>query len=138
MEDDDRTPRTISTGRHDYPRERRILRHYLSVALLPPSEADGKPSNDKTAKEPAKNGNGKPSSSSAPGSRPRLVLPKSWADIDVNCVVLAKDDGPARSWWEVVVTDRHNGDCKLRWRDYPALAEVTRPRSALALLYPKD
>ncbi len=57
-------------------------------------------------------------------------------DIDINCLVLAKEDGPWRSWWEAIPTDKSDHMFLLRWRDFPQVPSITRPRWALGLLYP--
>lgn len=63
-------------------------------------------------------------------------LPQSWDEIDVDHLVLAKDDGPWRSWWEAIPTEKHGDMLTLRWRDYAQLPKIERPRLSLALLYP--
>ena len=76
-------------------------------------------------------------SSAKPASaEPATAFPKTWDDIDINCLVLAKEDGPWRSWWEAIPTDKSDHMFLLRWRDFPQVPAITRPRWALGLLYP--
>jgi hypothetical protein len=117
----------------DYPRERRITRHRLSVGLLyphglPATDPKSGPLGSQTAKVKSAP---KPSSEEA-----KAAFPKTWDDIDVNCLVLAKEDGPWRSWWEAIPTDKSDPMFLLRWRDFPQVPTITRPRWALGLLYP--
>ena len=117
----------------DYPRQRRITRHRLRLGLLYPGtnrtsetgksgKAIGHATHDKTAKANfATNG---PS------------LPRDWQEIDLNKLVLAKDDGPVRAWWEAIPIERAGDGFKLRWRDYAAVPPITRQRFALALICP--
>jgi hypothetical protein len=117
----------------DYPRERRITRHRLSVGLLYPH---GLPATDPNSRSP-KPQPAKPKSSANPASAgSTTAFPKTWDDIDVNCLVLAKEDGPWRSWWEAIPTDKSDHMFLLRWRDFPQVPTITRPRWALGLLYP--
>ena len=117
----------------DYPRERRFVRHRLSVGLLFPG-------GDPTALLSVKSTTGptpKPKATSAePSSAKPTAYPKSWADIDLDSLVLAKEDGPWRSWWEAVPVAKADQTLTLRWRDFAKLAPINRPRLDLALLYP--
>jgi hypothetical protein len=119
----------------DYPRERRFARHRRSLGLLCPDplvhseaprstrpEQRSKPSSGKTAAAKAK--------PSAQG------FPLTWEDIDVDHLVLAKDDGPWRSWWEAIPTEKLDDTFTLRWRDFAQLPTIERARLSLALLYP--
>jgi hypothetical protein len=116
----------------DYPRERRITRHRLSVGLLYPH---GLPTTDPNSRSP-KPQTAKPKSLAKPASaEPANAFPKTWDDIDINCLVLAKEDGPWRSWWEAIPTDKTDHTFLLRWRDFPQVPTITRPRWALGLLY---
>jgi hypothetical protein len=38
-------------------------------------------------------------------------------DLNVNQLVLARDDGPWLSWWEAVPADKAGDGIKLRWRN---------------------
>ena len=117
----------------DYPRERRITRHRLSVGLLYPH---GLPATDPNSHSP-KSQTAKPKSLAKPASaEPATAFPKTWDDIDINCLVLAKEDGPWRTWWEAIPTDKSDHMFLLRWRDFPQVPAITRPRWALGLLYP--
>jgi hypothetical protein len=109
----------------DYPRYRRITRHRLRLGLLYPGPQAGKQPKPQSAKHQspaAKAG------SSAP--------PTDWHDIDINKLVLAKDDGPWRSWWEAVPIEKAGDRFKLRWRDFSTVSPVSRDRFALALICP--
>jgi hypothetical protein len=108
----------------DYPRERKLVRHRLRVGLRYPGP--------QAAKQP------KPQSAKHQGAAANVpALPADWQDIDLNKLVLAKDDGPSRSWWEAIPVEKAGDTFKLRWRDYEAaLAPITRQRLALALICP--
>jgi hypothetical protein len=115
----------------DYPRERKIVRHRQRLGLLYPGL---KPTADtaKTSKTAAKDH--KPAAEPpTAGSHP---LPRDWQEIDVGQLVLAKDDGPWRSWWEAVPIEKAGDGFKLRWRDFSRVAPVTRQRLELALICP--
>jgi len=109
----------------DYPRERRIVRHRFRVALLYP----GPESRPKQARaSSAKN--------QSAARKDEASLPLDWHDIDVNTLVLAKDDGPMRSWWEAIPIEKAGDKFKLRWRDYSTVPPINRERLALALICP--
>jgi hypothetical protein len=119
----------------DYPRERRITRHRLSLGLLYPNgaQSDTKPKENSS-------GHKKSEKSSAAADRPGLTeegaCPRTWDEIDVGRLVLAKEDGPWRSWWEAIPTEKSENSFTLRWRDFPQVPNVVRPRFNLALLCP--
>jgi hypothetical protein len=119
----------------DYPRERRITRHRLSLGLLYPNgaQSDTKPKENSS-------GHKKSEKSSAAADRPGLTeegaFPRTWDEIDVGRLVLAKEDGPRRSWWEAIPTEKAGNAFTLRWRDFPQVPNVVRPRFSLALLCP--
>jgi hypothetical protein len=113
----------------DYPRLRRIVRHRLRVGLLYPGP--------QTAAQVSKQT--KPALSKKhqdPAATHESSLPRDWQGIDVNTLVLAKDDGPHRSWWEAVPIEKAGDAFKLRWRDFVAVAPITRQRLDLALICP--
>jgi hypothetical protein len=123
----------------EYPRDRKFSRHRLSVALMAPNglatptltaaaAAAGtqQPSKTRSVKEPA--------SQSSTIAQP---FPTTWEEIDVNHLVLAKQDGPWAGWWEAIAIENHGSQLTLRWRDYPKLPTIVRPRFSLGLLYPK-
>jgi hypothetical protein len=119
----------------DWPRYRSFTRHRRTLALLCPDANAGSATKLSMAVDAsAKTGSGKPAVSNhktAPG------LPKTWDGIDVDSLVLAKEDGPWRSWWEAIPTEKHHGDTfTLRWRDYKQLPMIKRARVSLALLCP--
>jgi len=117
----------------DYPRERRVVRHRLRLALLYPgpkpsgetgksAKAAGRAKHDKTVEtNHAANG---------------LALPKDWDEIDLNHLVLAKTEGPGANWFEAIPIERAGDGFKLRWRDYVTLPPAIRPRFELALICP--
>ena len=115
----------------DYPRERKIVRHRQRLGLLYPGL---KPTADaaKASKTAAKDH--KPTA--AAPTTGSLSLPRDWQEIDVGQLVLAKDDGPWRSWWEAVPIEKAGDGFKLRWRDFSRVAPVTRQRLELALICP--
>jgi hypothetical protein len=116
----------------DYPRERRFSRHRFSVGLIyphtPAATEPSHPSGSKVAK---------PKHSEAqPSTKAGTVFPKTWDNIDIDCLVLAKEDGPWRSWWEAVPIAKSDQSFLLRWRDFPQVPNISRPRWTLGLLYP--
>jgi hypothetical protein len=119
----------------DNPRARRFARHRLRLGLLYPGskpsvetsrsvKASGQARQDRTvATHPAGNG---------------PALPKDWDEIDLNHLVLAKDDSQWGAWWEAIVVEKAGDLFKLRWREtYAAnVPLITRPRFDLALICP--
>jgi hypothetical protein len=73
-----------------------------------------------------------------PSSAPAAAsYPQTWTEIDVGHLVLAKEDGPAQSWWEAIPIEKAADDAfTLRWRDHAQLSTIVRPRLRLALLHP--
>jgi hypothetical protein len=108
----------------DYPRERKIVRHRLRVGLRYPGTQASKQPKPQAAKRPSA------------AAKAECALPVDWQDIDLNKLVLAKDDGPSRSWWEAIPVEKTGDTFKLRWRDYTILSPISRDRSALALICP--
>jgi hypothetical protein len=115
----------------DYPRERRFSRHRLSVGLLYPH---GLPATNPNSHSPGSKPAKPTHSASQPSANAGTVFPKTWDDID--CLVLAKEDGPWRSWWEAIPIAKSDQMLLLRWRDFPQVPNISRPRWALGLLYP--
>ena len=116
----------------DYPRERRFSRHKFSVALMYPHHLPAvDPKTVSMPSQPAK-------AKSAPkgAAEPKAVYPKTWDEIDVDCLVLCKEDGPWRSWWEAIPIAKSDHMFLVRWRDFPQVPNITRPRWTLGLLYP--
>ena len=66
-------------------------------------------------------------------------LPKDWDEIDINHLVLAKDDSQWGAWWEAIPVEKAGDLFKLRWREkYAAnVPLITRPRLDLALHLPR-
>jgi hypothetical protein len=117
----------------DYPRERRFSRHRFSIGLLyphglPPTDPNSHPFGSKAAKP-------KHSETQA-SAKAGTVFPKTWDTIDVDCLVLAKEDGPWRSWWEAIPVAKSDEMFLLQWRDFPQVPNVTRLRWTLGLLHP--
>jgi hypothetical protein len=108
----------------DYPRLRRITRHRLRLGLLYPGPQAGKQPKPQSAKH------------QSPATKVEPGLPADWQDIDLNKLVLAKDDGPFRAWWEATPVEKAGDTFKLRWRDYSMVPPVSRERFALALICP--
>jgi hypothetical protein len=111
------------------------VRHRARLGLLypglPPTAENGK-----SAKPPSQGKHDKPS-----GADPATngqSLPKNWDDIDVNHLVLAKDDSAWAAWWEAIPVEKAGDLFKLRWREkYAAnVPLITRPRFDLALICP--
>jgi hypothetical protein len=118
----------------DYPRERRIVRHRLRLGLLFP-EPQQRAENGKSAKATSRAKHDKPVATE-PAADGHL-LPKNWAEIDTNHLVLAKDDSQWAAWWEAIPIEKDGDVFKLRWRDnYANVGPITRPRLDLALLCP--
>jgi len=63
-------------------------------------------------------------------------FPRTWDEIDVDHVVLAREYGPLQAWWEAVVVTKVGDDLTLRWRDYPSLPNVVWSRNQLGLFCP--
>jgi hypothetical protein len=114
----------------DYPRSKGFVRHRFRLGLLYPgrtgkaAKTSAHPRHDKTGvANPPANGQS---------------LPKDWDEIDINHLVLAKDDSQWGAWWEAIPVEKAGDGFKLRWREkYAAnVPLITRPRLDLALLCP--
>jgi hypothetical protein len=117
---------------HEFPRERRFARHRRSLGLLFPNLHETTAAIGPTAgQQPATSASDK---ATAPKSK--KGFPLTWGDIDVDHLVLAKDDGPCQSWWEAIPTEKHGDTFTLRWRDHAYLSKIVRARLSLALLCP--
>jgi hypothetical protein len=114
---------------HEFPRERRFARHRRSLGLLFPNLAEPTGTGPIAGQQPAKS-----EKTAAPKSK--KGFPLSWHEIDVDHLVLAKDDGPCQSWWEAIPTEKHGDTFTLRWRDHGQLPKIARARLSLALLCP--
>ena len=116
----------------DYPRERRVVRHRDRIALLYPN---GKPTPQTAGQSRSITKHQGKAAADDPTSNGR-GLPSNRQKIDIGHLVLAKDDGPWRSWWEAVPVEKDGDVLKLRWKDFPNLSLITRARLDLALLCP--
>jgi hypothetical protein len=117
----------------DFPRSPKFSENRLNVALLHPTA--GAKSDDKEARG---TGNEQSAKGTHKGVEPeKSAFPQTWEAIDLDHLVLAMDDGPWRSWWEAIPVEIKGDVVTLRWRDYPNLPHIVRPRFDLALLYPK-
>jgi hypothetical protein len=119
----------------DYPRERRITRHRLSLGLLYPNgaDSDAKPNENSSAHKKTEKSS---VAADRPGRTAEGAFPRTWEAIDIGRLVLAKEDGPWRSWWEAIPTEKSRDSLTLRWRDFPQVPNIVRPRFSLALLCP--
>ena len=117
----------------DYPRERKIVRHRFRLGLLYP-KANATVDKGKPGKASDHAKHDKPATAN-PVSNGQ-ALPNDWQQIDIGHLVLAKDDGPWRSWWEAVAVEKAGESFKLRWHDFPNITFITRPRLDLALICP--
>jgi hypothetical protein len=118
----------------DYPRQRPIVRHRLRLGLLYPGPRPSE--NGKSAKAAGQAKHGKPGAANPAANS--QCLPKDWDEIDINHLVLAKDDSQWGAWWEAITVEKAGDLFKLRWREkYAAnVPLITRPRFDLALLCP--
>jgi hypothetical protein len=117
----------------DYPRERKIVRHRFRLGLLCP-KANATADKGKSAKASDQAKPDKPAAANSVSNG--QALPNDWRQIDIGHLVLAKDDGPWRSWWEAVPVEKAGDSFKLRWHDFPNISPITRPRLDLALICP--
>jgi hypothetical protein len=108
-------------------------RHRLSVGLLYPH---GLPAVELPAPAPGSQNAKAKNGSKRSSEEAKSLYPKGWDDIDLNCLVLAKEDGPWRTWWEAIPIEKSDQLFLLRWRDFPQVPNITRPRWTLGLLYP--
>jgi hypothetical protein len=125
----------LTTRWRDYPRERRMVHHRLRLGLLYPG-----------SRPTAENGKSTKASGQAKRDKPVAAhlaasgqsLPKDWAEIDINHLVLAKDDSQWGAWWGAIPVEKAGDLFKLRWREkYAAdVGLITRPRLDLALICP--
>jgi len=113
----------------DYPRQRPIVRHRLRVGLIYPGAQSAVQASKQTKPVAV-------AKQREAATKHESSLPADWQEIDINMLVLAKDDGPCRSWWEALPIERTGDAFKLRWRDYAAVRPITRERFALALICP--
>jgi hypothetical protein len=115
----------------DPPRERRFSRHRRSLGLLFPGTSEPAANAEATAGQQLTKSTGEKAS-----AKTKQGLPLTWGDIDVDHLVLAKDDSPCQSWWEAIPIEKHGDTFRLRWRDYAELPNIVRRRLSLALLCP--
>lgn len=118
---------TMTLRWRDYPKERRVVRHRRRLALL---HFEG----EKVSRPAKPTASSRHAVSEQPGAD-QHALPKTWAEIGVNSLVLARDEGPFQAWWEAIAVEVKGDVIKLRWRDHN-LPPFTRPRLDLALICP--
>jgi hypothetical protein len=65
-------------------------------------------------------------------------LPKSWDDIEVGDLVLAKDTDPENGWWEAIVVKKHGDMYTLKWRQtlLPQRQRLLKHKFNLGLMWP--
>ena len=119
----------------DYPRERRIVRHRLRLGLLYP----GPRPNAENGKSTKASGQTKRDKPVAVDPTTNHSLPKDWDELDINHLVLAKDDSQWGAWWEAIPVEKAGDLFRLRWREKHAanVGLITRPRLDLALTLPR-
>jgi hypothetical protein len=119
----------------DYPRERRIVRHRLRLGLLYPGPQPTT-SNGKSTKSTGSGKHEKPAATNP--TTAGQSLPKHWDEIDINHLVLAKDDSQWGAWWEAIPVEKTGDAFNLRWREKHAanVGLIARPRFGLALICP--
>jgi hypothetical protein len=124
----------LTTRWRDYPRERRTVHHRLRLGLLYPGPQPTA-ENGKSTKASGQTKRDKPLTVDP---APNHSLPRDWDEIDINHLVLAKDDSQWGAWWEAIPVEKAGDLFKLRWREkYAAnVGLITRPRLDLALLCP--
>lgn len=82
----------------------------------------------------AEDDNGGETGGFKPGNVSPKHFPKDWSDLKVGSLVLATE-GDGEGWYESVVVAVKDRQLTLRWRDYPAEPNFTRPPERLALLW---
>jgi hypothetical protein len=129
----ERTGDMLTVRWPDYPRERRATVHRYKVGLIYPSIQDlsGKPPSSTGPKH-----TGHAKEKAKPPETANQALPHTWEEIDVNHLVLARDDGPWKSWWEAIPIEKNGNLLTLRWRDHGKLPTIVRDRFRLALICP--
>ena len=73
---------------------------------------------------------------SSKSAQPNLAYPESWDEIDLDKIVLAKEDGPVEQWWEAKPVEKNGDIFTLRWCGHEDLSPIARHRHSLALIYP--
>ena len=79
-------PRSEIVKGYEYEKDRYVVIEDEDIKKMAPSTAKVKSTSKQSAEAP------------------KTAYPKTWDDIDVDCLVLAKEDGPWRSWWEARVS----------------------------------
>ena len=74
----------------------------------------------------------------APEPKPQATLPSSWKTVGVSDLVAAQADSASDGWWPAIVQSVDGEMLHLQARDFPEVPQVTRHRSAVALLYTPD
>jgi hypothetical protein len=123
----------FTLGWYGYPRQKKVLRHRSNIALMYPNDASEAASKAavRAARTPVPRAAQQEPASAEPPNR----YPKSWDDIGVGAVALAKEEMPLTpAWWEVVVIEQDGDMFTLRWRDYPEAPTLVRHRLNLTML----
>ena len=108
--------------------------HANGTGFVPPIRGDLY-SELRLAAEPSQQ-SGTAASTDAPSpAAPAQGLPKDWDGIEVGHLVIAQEN-MAEGWWEAIVIATDNDMLTLKWRDYPKFPNLTRHRTAVALLKP--
>jgi hypothetical protein len=125
----------LTTRWRDYPRERRMAHHRLRLGLLYPGPRPNA-ENGKSTKPTGSGKHEKPAATNPTTTGPSL--PKHWDEIDINHLVLAKDDSQWGAWWEAIPVEKTGDAFNLRWREKHAanVGPIARSRFDLALLCP--
>jgi hypothetical protein len=124
----------LTTRWRDYPRERRTVHHRFRLALV----YSGHRLTAENGKSAKASGHAKRDKPVAVDPATNQSLPKDWDEIEINHLVLAKDDSQWGAWWEAIPVEKAGDLFRLRWREKHAanVALITRPRLDLALICP--
>jgi hypothetical protein len=117
------------------PNNKLVKRHRLNLALLYPETEN---TSDPVASQlgvPA--GQGGEAVQPQPAKQTDARYPANWAEIDLDHLVLAKDDSPLQIWWEAIPVETEGDTFTLEWRDHRHMPRIVRQRHDLALLHPK-
>jgi hypothetical protein len=120
------------------PNKRFFARHRVNVGLMCPKPVPAGEGSGATtpishqAKATTSENVPKPVKEAASPHR----YPESWDQIDLDRLVLAKEDGPSRCWWEALPVEKHGDVFTVRWLNFAEVPNVMRHRLSFALLNP--